>query len=199
MGRRIELACLALVMAVSTAGADILPTPDRGPPMGDAGGLSFAMQSVEVEMGPANGPKYKKNLQVVVLTGCVDGQAHCALAKSRPHRQRGRLGRRQELEPRGRHGAADHGRVRRQGGAGDDHARTLFGRREQPGGQGRFRPALTSNRPAGPSLLLRQRFQVARCGAGGRVRTIFLGAVRSPWELSLSSPVGLGTRRHLLT
>ncbi len=83
MGRRIELACLALVMAVATAGADILPTPDRGPPMGDAGGLSFAVQSVEVEMGPANGPKYKKNLQVVVLTGCVDGQANCTLAKSK--------------------------------------------------------------------------------------------------------------------
>ena len=33
------------------------------------------------------------------------------------------------------------------------------------------------------------------CGAGWRVRTTFLGAVRSPWELSLSSPVGLGTRR----
>jgi 5-formyltetrahydrofolate cyclo-ligase len=31
------------------------------------------------------------------------------------------------------------------------------------------------------------------CGAGWRVRTTFLGAVRSPWGLSLSSPVGLGT------
>src|ERR1700735_1959660 len=30
------------------------------------------------------------------------------------------------------------------------------------------------------------------CGAGWRVRTIFLGAVRSPWGLSLSRLVGFG-------
>ena len=39
MRRRIELACLALMLAAATARADILPTPDRGPPMGSAGGL----------------------------------------------------------------------------------------------------------------------------------------------------------------
>ncbi len=83
MGRRIELACFALMLAVSTAGADILPTPDRGPPTGEAGGLSFAVQSVAVEMGPANGPKYKKSQQVVVLTGCVEAQPNCTLAKSK--------------------------------------------------------------------------------------------------------------------
>ena len=83
MGRRIELACVALMLAVSTARADILPTPDRGPPIGDAGGLSFAVQSVVVQFGPVNGPHYQKNEQVVVLTGCVDGQANCALAKSK--------------------------------------------------------------------------------------------------------------------
>ena len=32
-------------------------------------------------------------------------------------------------------------------------------------------------------------------GAGWRVRTTFLGAVRSLWELSLPLPVGFGTRR----
>ncbi|MGO4871984.1 MAG: hypothetical protein ACLPGW_15475 [Roseiarcus sp.] len=83
MGRRIELACFALMLAVSTARGDILPTPDRGPPMGDAGGLSFAVQWVQVQFGPVNGPHYQKNEQVVVLTGCVDGQANCSLAKSR--------------------------------------------------------------------------------------------------------------------
>ena len=60
-----------------------MPTPDRGPPIGDAGGLSFAVQSVVVQFGPVNGPHYQKNEQVVVLTGCVDGQANCALAKSK--------------------------------------------------------------------------------------------------------------------
>ena len=55
-----RLSVLAVVFAaplvVSAALADIAPTPDRGPPMGDAGGLSFMVQSVQVEMGPANGP-----------------------------------------------------------------------------------------------------------------------------------------------
>ncbi len=83
MRRRIELACFALMLAVSTARADILPTPDHGPPMGDAGGLSFAVQSVEVQMGPANGPHYQKSEQVVVLVGCDDGRPNCALARSR--------------------------------------------------------------------------------------------------------------------
>lgn len=83
MRRRIQLACFALALAASAARGDILPTPDRGPPMGDAGGLSFAVQSVEAQMGPANGPHYQKSEQVVVLVGCVDGQPNCALARSK--------------------------------------------------------------------------------------------------------------------
>ena len=41
------------------------------------------IQSVEVELGPANGPHYSKTQQVVVLTGCADGTPNCALAKPR--------------------------------------------------------------------------------------------------------------------
>jgi hypothetical protein len=82
-----RLSVLAVVFAaplvVSAALADIAPTPDRGPPMGDAGGLSFMVQSVQVEMGPANGPHYSKTEQVVVLTGCADGTPNCALAKTK--------------------------------------------------------------------------------------------------------------------
>jgi hypothetical protein len=70
-------------LVVPVALADIAPTPDRGPPIGDAGGLSFAVQSVQVEFGPANGPHYQKTEQVVVLTGCADGTPNCALAKKR--------------------------------------------------------------------------------------------------------------------
>jgi hypothetical protein len=83
MHHRIGLVCLALMLAAAAARADILPTPDHGPPLGRAGGLDFAIQSVDVEMGPANGPHYQKTLQVAVLTGCTDGQPNCALAKSR--------------------------------------------------------------------------------------------------------------------
>jgi len=78
-----ELVCLALMLAAAPAGADILPTPDHGPPMGSAGGLDFAIQSVQVEMGPVNGPHYYKTHQIAVLTGCTDGKPNCALAKSR--------------------------------------------------------------------------------------------------------------------
>lgn len=78
MRHGIGLACLALLLAATTAHADILPTPDRGPPTGNAGGLDFAVQSVEVEMHG-----YSKMLQVVVLDGCTDGQPNCALARSR--------------------------------------------------------------------------------------------------------------------
>jgi hypothetical protein len=74
---------LAAALLASSALADIAPTPDRGPPTGDAGGLSFAVQSVQVEMGPANGPHYSKTEQVVVLTGCADGAPNCALAKAK--------------------------------------------------------------------------------------------------------------------
>jgi len=83
MRRRIEMACLALTLAVSTALGDILPTPDRGPPIGEAGGLSFEVRWVEVQFGPVNGPHYQKSRQVVVLVGCDDGHPNCALAKSK--------------------------------------------------------------------------------------------------------------------
>jgi hypothetical protein len=71
------------MLTVSIARADILPTPDRGPPMGSAGGLDFAIQSIKVEMGPVNGPHYSKTAQIAVLVGCTDGQPNCELAKSR--------------------------------------------------------------------------------------------------------------------
>ncbi len=74
---------LALMLAAAPASADILPTPDAGPPMGSAGGLDFAIQSVQVEMGPVNGPHYYKTHQIAVLTGCTDGKPNCALAKSK--------------------------------------------------------------------------------------------------------------------
>ncbi len=83
MRQRIGLPCLALMLTVSIARADILPTPDRGPPMGSAGGLDFAVQSIKVEMGPVNGPHYSKTRQVVVLVGCTDGHPNCQLARSR--------------------------------------------------------------------------------------------------------------------
>jgi hypothetical protein len=83
MRRRIEMACLALTLAVSTALGDILPTPDRGPPIGEAGGLSFEVRWVEVQFGPVNGMHYQKRLQVVALVGCVDGRPNCALARSK--------------------------------------------------------------------------------------------------------------------
>src|SRR5208282_1255264 len=83
MRNRIGLIGLALMLAAAPAGADILPTPDAGPPMGSAGGLDFAIQSVQVEMGPVNGPHYYKTHQIAVLTGCTDGKPNCALAKSR--------------------------------------------------------------------------------------------------------------------
>ncbi len=73
----------AAPLAVSAALADIAPTPDRGPPMGDAGGLSFMVQSVQVAFGPANGPHYYKTEQVVVLAGCAEGTPNCALARAK--------------------------------------------------------------------------------------------------------------------
>ena len=82
---RLEILAAAFVapLVVSAALADIAPTPDRGPPMGDAGGLTFMVQSVQVEMGPANGPHYSKTEQVVVLTDCAAGTPNCALAKTK--------------------------------------------------------------------------------------------------------------------
>ena len=73
----------ATALAASIALADIAPIPDRGPPAGDAGGLSFMVKWVEFEMGPANGPHYTKSRQGVFLTGCADGTPNCALARKR--------------------------------------------------------------------------------------------------------------------
>jgi len=73
----------AAALAASAALADLAPIPDRGPPIGDAGGLSFMVESVQVEFGPANGPHYQKTLQVVALTGCAEGTPNCALAKAK--------------------------------------------------------------------------------------------------------------------
>lgn len=79
MGRWISLSCLAALLAGSAAYADITPVPDRGPPTGSAGGLDFAIQSVQSTF-PGG---YTKTLQVVVLTGCEDGKPNCTLAHSR--------------------------------------------------------------------------------------------------------------------
>jgi hypothetical protein len=76
-------AAFAASLVVSAALADIAPTPDRGPPIGDAGGLTFTVQSVQVAFGPANGPHYYKTEQVVVLTGCAEGAPNCALARAK--------------------------------------------------------------------------------------------------------------------
>jgi hypothetical protein len=76
-------AAFAAPLVASVALADIAPTPDRGPPLGDAGGLTFMVQSVQVEFGPANGPHYSKTEQVVALTGCAEGTPNCALAKTK--------------------------------------------------------------------------------------------------------------------
>ncbi len=78
MRHRIGLLCLTLMLATSIARGDILPTPDRGPPMGSAGGLDFSIQSVEVEMHG-----YSKTIQVAVLVGCADERPNCKLARSR--------------------------------------------------------------------------------------------------------------------
>jgi hypothetical protein len=82
MYHRTGLVCL-LLLAAATARADVLPTPDRGPPSGSAGGLDFSIRSVTFKMGPALGPHYWKTEQVVVLDDCIDGQPNCTLAKSK--------------------------------------------------------------------------------------------------------------------
>ena len=76
-------AAFAAPLVVSAALADIAPTPDRGPPSGDAGGLTFMVQSVQVAFGPTNGPHYYKTEQVVVLTGCAEQTPNCALARAK--------------------------------------------------------------------------------------------------------------------
>lgn len=79
MRQWIGLPCFLAVFAGSAALADITPEPDRGPPMGSAGGLDFAIQSVQSTF-PGG---YTKTLQVVVLTGCEDGKPNCKLARAR--------------------------------------------------------------------------------------------------------------------
>ena len=79
MRHRMKLVCLALMLAASSARGDILPEPDRGPSMAAAGGLDFAIQSVEVKFPPG----YTKTLQVAVLVGCTDGHPNCKLARSK--------------------------------------------------------------------------------------------------------------------
>ncbi|HZC15663.1 MAG TPA: hypothetical protein VE309_02775 [Caulobacteraceae bacterium] len=83
MYRRVGLICFLLLLAAAPASADILPTLDRGPPSGGAGGLGFSIRSVIVEGGPQSGPHYSKTEQVVVLDDCTDGRPNCTLAKSR--------------------------------------------------------------------------------------------------------------------
>lgn len=79
MRHRMKLVCLAFMLAASTAHGDIAPIPDRGPPMATAGGLDFAVQSVEVKFPPG----YTKRLQVAMLVGCTDGHPNCRLARSK--------------------------------------------------------------------------------------------------------------------
>jgi len=83
MRNGIGLVCSALLLASALARADLLPEPDRGPPIGSVGGLDFRIEWVDVEMGPAKGPHYKKRLQVVVLAGCAEEQPNCQLARDR--------------------------------------------------------------------------------------------------------------------
>lgn len=71
--------CLAFILAVSAANADILPKPDRGPSMATVAGLDFAIQNVTVKYPPG----YTKTLPTVVLTGCTDGHENCRLARSK--------------------------------------------------------------------------------------------------------------------
>jgi hypothetical protein len=83
MRLRVLAVAFAAPLAASAALADIAPTPDRGPPAGDAGGLTFMVQSVQVAFGPANGPHYSKTEQVVVLAACAEATPNCALAKTK--------------------------------------------------------------------------------------------------------------------
>ena len=83
MRHRKRLALLALTVMASAARGDILPEPDRGPPMGSAGGLDFVVEWAEVAWQPLNGPHYTKRQQVVVLSGCVEGHPNCQMARAR--------------------------------------------------------------------------------------------------------------------
>ena len=79
MRHRMKLICLATILIASAARGDIMPPPDRGPPMATTGGLDFAIEPVEVRFPPG----YTKTVHVVVLTGCTDGHPNCKLAKSK--------------------------------------------------------------------------------------------------------------------
>ncbi|MDR3469704.1 MAG: hypothetical protein P4M07_27555 [Xanthobacteraceae bacterium] len=83
MTARAVLAVLATMLALPAARADVLPTPDRGPPVGSAAGLEFRVEAVEAALGPPAGPHYTKRLQVVMLAGCEDGRPNCKLARAR--------------------------------------------------------------------------------------------------------------------
>jgi hypothetical protein len=94
MRHRIRLVFL-VVLTATTARADMLPTPDRGPHSGSAGGLDFSIHSVSVQMRPTQFlgshdsrgiriiPGYSKTVEVVVLDGCTDGRPNCTLAQSK--------------------------------------------------------------------------------------------------------------------
>jgi len=82
MPRRTSLILIALSLLASGALADILPTPDRGPPAGRAGDLDFAIQWVEVGIPPVS-PRYHKREQAVILVSCAEGRPNCRLAHAR--------------------------------------------------------------------------------------------------------------------
>lgn len=75
---RSSFALLALLL-MSGARADILPTPDRGPPTASVMGLDFEVRQVSVKFPTG----YYKTLQVAVLAGCTEGRPNCRLAKAR--------------------------------------------------------------------------------------------------------------------
>ncbi len=75
--------CLTLLLAAPALG-DILPTPDRGPQSGKAGGLSFSIQWVEPPRGSVSAPHVSRHAyQIVVLDGCEEARPNCELAHSR--------------------------------------------------------------------------------------------------------------------
>ena len=84
MRRRVALLCLGALLVASGARSDIPPEPDRGPSSAVAGGLNFAVQSVEVRMRPDSpAHSFYRTLQVIVLVGCVDGHSNCRQARAK--------------------------------------------------------------------------------------------------------------------
>jgi hypothetical protein len=57
--------------------------PCRGLPIADGGGPTFSVQSVQLALGPANGPHYSKTEQVVVRTDCAAETPNCAPARAK--------------------------------------------------------------------------------------------------------------------